>query len=40
MLKSPQTREFFAKYMTAFAHWIETIKGGSKRTQFDRTAAA
>jgi chromate reductase len=39
-LKSPETREFFAKYMTAFAHWIETIKGGSKRTQFDRTAAA
>jgi NAD(P)H-dependent FMN reductase len=30
-LKNSETRAFLAKYATAFAHWVETIAGASKR---------
>lgn len=39
-LKDAETRAFFTKYMTAFEHWVQTIKGAAKRAQLDRGAAA
>jgi NAD(P)H-dependent FMN reductase len=33
-LQNDETRAFLAKYATAFAHWVETIAGASKRDAF------
>jgi NAD(P)H-dependent FMN reductase/ketosteroid isomerase-like protein len=33
-LKSKETRVFFGKFMTAFAHWVETIRATSPQRDF------
>jgi NAD(P)H-dependent FMN reductase/ketosteroid isomerase-like protein len=35
-LKSPETREFLAQFMTAFSRWIAQISDGSQAESFDR----